>query len=527
MQKIKRKEFFIISLLIITVLFYFFYTYKSYDLHPTSDDVYLKTALGFKIPFEKFDNLLYTGLMFVFSLFSRNNIDLIYNFYFFTSAIIFITFFYYLRYSKINFTISYLLSTTFLFSTFQLNLTPRITLLNLIIGFVFLSIITTKQERHIKWGLMTVCLLLCNYVSVPEFLIFFIISFFIFLYKTISNKELSNSQKIKPIAMIVGILGLLYYFGGGIHNNSVFVHEYKYHFLDNWELWTGEHYDFQDELNVFDRVYGKANGLIEFIFVNPKLFLKHIIYNLGKYVVTVLSIFKSCFYQPFVSFFGNYTKYVFVVFLLFIGFTINMKATFKSLKNQLKIHKTNLEFLEVFSLPGFVIAILVYPRNHFTILDLPIYFLLVGLILNSVVLKANKVWNWAVWLLVFGFLGGIYLQKPQFNKNGHIASYRYIHGASMKRPLNVLTNDIFGFSYYSENAVLNTYDANKGVLVELLDSQKYDMLMMYSLDFEIPANRAFIAKGYLESDYVRIRNFENVQRFIFVRKDLVPLFQNE
>lgn len=524
MPKIKRDDLFTIAFLFFTVFCYFLYSYENYDRLPNSDDVYLKTALSFKLPNSHFENLLYSGLMYIFSFFISNNIDLIYNYYFFISSIVFITFFYYLKSSKINIIITSMLSVAFLFSSFQINLSPRITLLNLIIGFIFLSFISIKQERYIKWGLMTVCLLLCNYVSVPEFFIFFVISFLIFLYKTILNEKLDFFEKIRPIGIVVGILVILFYLGGGIQNHSVFVNEYKYHFLDNWELWTGEHYDFQDELKVFDRVYGKANSLFEFIYVNPKLFLKHIIYNFGKYFITVLGIFKSCFYQPFVSFFGSFTKYVFAVFVLFVGLTIDIRKTYKSLLNQLKIHKVNIEFLEIFSLPGFVIAILVYPRNHFTILDLPIYFLVVGLLINSIVLKTKKIWNWAAGLLVVGFLGGIYLQKPKFDLNGHIASYKYIESAATKRELNVLSNDIFGYSYYSSNTKLHTYDANKGDLVKLLASQKYDLLSMFPLDFEIPANREFLAKNYLKTDYVRIRKFEKVQRYIFVRKDLFYLF---
>ncbi|MCP9767864.1 hypothetical protein EGI22_08060 [Lacihabitans sp. LS3-19] len=524
MQKFQKKDIYILFFLLTTILLYFFYSFKNYDLGPADDDVYLKTALLLKLPYEQFDNLLYPLLMRVFGFFSANNINLIYNFYFFISGLVFLAFFYYLRYSKLNFAISYLLSTAFLFSNFQIGLSPRLTLLNLIFGFVFLSIISTKSERYIKWGFMTVCLLLCNYVSVPEFLIFFLLSFAIFLYKTLSNKSLTVSGKIKPIGIVLGILGILFYFGGGIENQSVFVREYKYHFLDNWELWTGEHYDFQDELNVFDRVYGKSNSLYEFVTVNPKLFLKHILYNLGKYIITVLGIFKSCFYQPFVSFFGHYTKYVFGVFVLFIVFTIDLKATFSSLKNQLNIHKVNIAFLEIFSLPGLVIAILVYPRNHFTILDLPIYFLIVGLLIQSIVLKTNKVWNWTRWILLVGFIGGIFLQKPIFNDAGHVASYKYIQSASLKKDLSILSNDFFGYNYYSGHTTIQNYDPNNDDLVKLLATQKYDILTLYSQDLEVPKNRAFVAKNYLQTDYVRVRKFEGVKRYIFVKKELEHLF---
>lgn len=524
MQNISRKNIFTALLLLLTILLYFFYTYKNYDLGPSDDDVYLKMALLLKLPYAQFDNLLYPLLMKSFVFFSQNNINLIYNFYFFISSVVFLAFFFYLRYSKLNQTLSYLLSAAFLFSSFQISLSPRITLLNLIFGFVFLSIITTKAERHIKWGLMTVCLMLCNYVSVPEFLIFFKLSFLIFIYKTVFHKSLTNSQKIKPIAMVLGLLAILFYLGGGIENESVFVREFKYHFLDNWELWTGEHYDFQDELHVFDRVYGKANSLYEFVTVNPKLFFKHIFYNVGKYIITVLGIFKSCFYQPFVSFFGQFTKYVLLSFFIFLLVSIDFKSSFISLKKQWEIHKVNINFLEIFSLPGLVIAIVVYPRNHFTILDLPIYFLIVGLLVNSIVLKFSIVWKWLVWILFFGFIGGIFLQKPKFNNNGHIAFYQAVYTASEKKPLAVLSNDYFGYNYFLGHTTLHNYDANKDDLVKLLASQKYDILTLYPLDFEIPAVRLFVAKNYVKTNYVRIKKFEKVKRYIFIKKELEYLF---
>jgi hypothetical protein len=524
MQKIKKSDVYTCLLLVLTIIIYFFYSYKKYDLIPADDDVYLKRALLFKLPYSDFDNLLYPAFIRFFGFFSANNINLIYNFYFFISSLVYCTFFLYLRFSKLSLSISYLLATAFLYSSFQIGLSPRLTLLNLIFGFIFLSIISTKTERHIKWGLMTVCLLLCNFVSVSEFLPFFIISFLIFLYQTLRHKTLTITQKAKPITLVLGILALLVFLGGGIQHPSVFVMEYKYHFLDNWEHWTGEHYDFQDELLVFDRVYGKANSLFEFITVNPLLFLRHIANNFVNYIFTVLGIFKSCFYSPFISFFGVYTRYVFALLFAFIIYTLDVKASFKALKKQIKIHKVNILFLEIFSLPGLVIAIIVYPRNHFTILDLPIYFLIVGLLLQSIILKTNKVWTWARWVILVGFIGGVYHQKPIFNTAGHVASYKSILSASLKKHLVVLSNDFFGYNYYSGHTTLHNFDPNKDDLVKLLASRKFDILTIYSQDLEVPANRLFVAKNYLKTDYVRIRTFENARRYIFVKKELENLF---
>jgi hypothetical protein len=61
-------------------------------------------------------------------------------------------------------------------------------------------------------------------------------------------------------------------------------------------------------------------------------------------------------------------------------------------------------------------------------------------------------------------------------------------------------------------------------LIKLLNTQKYDILTLYSQDLEVPKNRAFLAKNYKQTDYVRIRKFEGVKRYIFVKKELEPLF---
>ncbi len=520
----QKKNILMIFALLGTIVLYYFYAFKKYDLSPSDDDVYLSTALRLKIPFEKFGHFLYPLFMRFFSFFSSNNINLIYNYHFFISCLLFLSFFLYLKYSKINIYISYFLSVTFLFSSFQIYLSPRLTLMNLIIGFIFLSIISTKTERYVKWGLMSICLLLCNYVNINEFLPFFILSFIIFLYKTFTHSNLSFVQKIQPTFLILALLGTLYAITGGIQNPSVFVNEYKYHFLDNWEHWTGEHYDFQDELNVFERVYGKANSLFDFITVNPKLFLKHTLNNFLNYILIVLQIFKSSFYQPFVSAFGPLTKYVILGILGFLAISINYKATLSTLKSQFKSLKQNLTFLEIFSLPGLGIAILVFPRNHYTILDLPIYFLLIGLIGQSVILKNISIWNYLRWGILFVFIAGVWIQKPILPENGHTQYYKYMYEASLKKPLKILSNDFFGHNYFSGHSNIQNYDPYKNELNTLLDTQTFDVLTIYGMDLELPSNREFIKSGYKTSNYVRVRDFEKANRYVFVRPDNVRYF---
>ncbi len=506
-------------LLIFTIIAYFFYAFKKYDIAPSDDDVYLKIALNFKIPYENFGHFLYPALMHFFSFFSRNNIDLIYNYHFFISCLVFVSFFFYLTYNNVSTKIAYFLSASFLFSDFQISLSPRLTLLNLIIGFIFLSIISTKTERYLKWGYMSVCLLLCNYVNINEFLPFFFVSFCIFFYKTVMHKSLNWQQKLLPISTVLSILGLLAFMSNGIENPSVFVNEYKYHFFDNWEHWTGEHYDFQDEIKQFDRVYGKANSLFEFITVNPKLFLKHTFNNFLNYFLIVIQIFKSSFYHPFVSAFGSLTKYVILVFLGFLAFSVNFKNTFQELKIQIKSIRENLTFLEIFSLPGLGIAILIFPRNHYTILDLPIYFLLTGLLMQSFRFRSLSIWVYLRWAILGVFIFGIYFQIPILPEKGHTAYYRFMYDASLKKPLKILSNDVFGYNYLLGHSTLTNYDPYKNELSKLLADSTFDVLIIYSMDLELPSNREFIKSGYKTSKYIRIRDFEKVKRYIFVRPD--------
>lgn len=518
------KNPFTVALLLATIGVYFMYSYANYDLAPSQDDVLLKTALFLKLPNPSFENLLYPSLMRLTYYFSENNISLLFNFYFIISSIVFITFFYYLRFCKIGFVLSYFLALGFLFSSFQISLSPRITLLNLIFGFIFLSIITLKSESYIRWAYMAVCLLLCNYVSVTEFLYFFLLAFGICCYKILSHKSLSTISKIKPIALILAIFGILAYLGGGTQNQSAFVFEFKYHFLDNWKFWTGEDYDFQDELREFDRIYGKSNSLYEFATVNPQLFFKHIKINLYNYLITVFKIVKSCFYNPFASILGVNTRYIFLLILAFFVVKLDAKASYNKLKAQLNFNKSNLGFVEMFSLPGFVIAIIVYPRNHFTLLDLPIYFLLVAILLQSIVLKSNKIENWIKGAIFLIFIGGIVTQKPSIAPGSNLESYLYIKNASKKKHIEVLSNDIFGYYFFEGNCTLHGFDGNKEDLTESLNTKKYDILYLTALDLEIPRVREFLKNKNAPQGYVKITKFESVRRNVFVKKESLHLF---
>ena len=96
-----------------------------------------------------------------------------------------------------------------------------------------------------------------------------------------------------------------------------------------------------------------------------------------------------------------------------------------------------------------------------------------------------------------------------------------------KKQIEILSNDIFGQNYFDENYHRTGWDPIKDNLVSILNSGKYDVLSLYFLDLEVPENRAFLKEGSLKTKMIRIKTYEPLKRYIWVKPELVGLFKNQ
>jgi hypothetical protein len=515
-----------VAFILITILLYYFYSFQNYDIAPSDDDVYLKTGLLLDLPSQKFNNLLYPMGMFIFSKIFSDNTTLIYSYYYFLSIAMFLSMVLFLKKYCHSFFIAFFISTCFLFSSFQIHLQPRITILNLIFGLVFLTIIDKNRSQSTNWGITALALLLCNYVSRPEFFWFFCFATLLFIYFTVSSKTLVLNKKIILVMSFAAFVAMFYFIGGGINEPGKLKVAFIQHFFDNYKVWYGKSFDYDEEFEVFDKVYGVVNSNFDLIKANPSFFIKHVFTNFTNYIVLVFKIFKSSFYDITLPVFKEFGKFVFIAIIIGFSFLINFRQSATNFYTLLKNHKSYFGYFFMFFLPIIMAILVVYPRNHYTIIHTPIYFLLFAFLLKAIVLKnpKNSLFIFAS-LCLFISLCLISYFPLKMTKPSNLAFYKCLKTVKSPTKINLLSNDIFGLSYYAGNYTRIGWNTKTTDLVATVNSQKYDAISFYQLDLEIESNRQFIKEGHKKTNYIRIPDYEKVNRYLWVKPELAQLFK--
>ncbi|MFC3812377.1 hypothetical protein [Lacihabitans lacunae] len=527
-QELVQKKYFKLFILLLIPVFYYFYSFGNFDLAPSDDDVYFQTGLLFELPYPTFGNLLYPMGIYIFSKFFQDHILLSYSYTFLLSVALFFSLFLFLRKNIQSFWIAIFVAMAFLFSDFQVNLQPRITVLNLIFGLSFLSIIDLKRPAYINWGITSVGLLLCNYVSRPEFFWFFVLSSLIFAYYTFTNSFISSKRKITVGLSFAAFVALFYFIGGGINEPGKLKVAFIQHFFDNYYDWYGKSFDYDEEFVVFEKIFGKTNSDLQLITANPTFFFKHVLTNAKNYVSVVILILKSGFYDLFTPFFQFKTKYFFLVFILFFGAFIDYKKTVNAILTSLKNAIKTSPYLIAFLLPTCIAVLVVYPRHHYVIMHMPLYLLLVAIFIKSISFRKNSFTNGLPKLFSLIFIAGFFGYYPYKKAEPrHTDFYYFMKEIGTKKQIEILSNDIFGQNYFNENYHRTGWDPKKDNLVDMLNSGNYDVLSFYFLDLEVPENRAFLKEGSLKTKMIRIKTYEPLKRYIWVKPELVGLFKNQ
>lgn len=524
---LKQKESKSIVILL-AIVSYYFYTYGNYDFPVSDEDVYLASGLNLKLPMDHFVNLLYPLGIKLLSNIIINPLTLLYTYYFLLSIAVFYALIAFLTNITGRFWDSFFISVCYLFSSFQISLTPRITILNLFIGLILLSRINKNRPNYINWGILTSALLLCNFVSRPEFFWFFVISFVIFSITVFFNSAEIKIKKMTYWLIMVFIIGLLYYMGGGINEPGKLKIAFIQHFFDNYQSWYGENFHYDEEFLVFEKIYGKVNSDFDLIRVNPGMFFRHIFSNFLNYFTVIIKIIKSTFYDMFVTFFKAKTYIYFGIVLLFFFTIIKWKNTLSGFWRDLVNYSTISQFLLMFLLPTIVSVLVVYPRDHYVILHLPLYFLLFSFFLKNLEFRSEFLKKNLKVIVPFVLIGGIYslFPYPKMEKS-NANFYRFIKNKSIENDLHFLSNDIFGYNYYAGKIKISVWNPRTQNLTELINSKEYNGIIMQRLDLEVEENRYFLKEGYKKTNLVRINKFESINRYIWVKPELAARFSTQ
>jgi hypothetical protein len=531
MLKFSKSSFFYTVLLLGCCVFYFFYSFKNYDIVPSDDYVYINNGIKMSLPLTNNYLGLFYPLFFKFMLMFGNFEHILTNVYityYCLSIACFLFLYLYLKENKIHPTICFFVAASFLFSDYQIQLFPKISFFCFCIILMTLWLVRNK-EIFIKIFAITILGWVLSYTR-PEFFFTYILSFLTLLFLFFRNQKykLKGNFIFIILPIILFFFGLYYLGGQPVSNRGL--DAFVQHFVINYLSWypdTQYEVGYRNEFTLFSKVYGNVNSMFQLLPVNPSLFFKHITYNTTHYFSLTINLLFNILSGVLINIFGGYTKYILMSFIILIPFIDLKKSLLNFKKNGIEFIIQNGLIILLVLFPTLVSVILIYPREHYLLFHLVIYFSFFALVLNSIVLKIKIISSILNPLIIILFFVG-YSQKNILNlkQTYYKEMFEFLLKSTENRPLRVLSNEYFSTIFFKENLVKNKDSKlffrfkNTTGLHSFLKANPVDYIYIgiqgvSSTNLEM---NNFINHDYDTYGFRKMTPFKGVPYLIFIRK---------
>ncbi len=409
-----------------------------------------------------------------------------------TTILISVSFFLLLMACGVQRILAFVFSVFFLSSFINMPLWPRVSHYCIIV--LIAGILMAKYQKSIvaKFVFYSFALLVCAFAR-PELFLPFLVCFvltYLFFFATIKQR---NKYDIALVAGLTLFFLVLYKFfktplnnGDSTRGIGVFLQ----HFAMNYVQWHHSNTVFWlDYPDILKENFKNATSLKEMIEVNPALIKHHILSNGYHYCTQTAKIVFS-FFAPI------FTKKIhwlclmvsIMLFGVYFSFTKTIKDKRKKVFSLAKDNLFTLLVVFLFALPSFIVCIYAYPRQHYLLLQVPFFLLLIGLAISSITVEIYKsaqkiVVVAVVWFFVmpvsedFDYFRMFRNEESLANQK----SLKYIkqHYTS-KDTIHVFDLEGGMTNLLPANFVNNNYiylrDRNKILLSDFLLSNKYDII---------------------------------------------------
>lgn len=409
-----------------------------------------------------------------------------------TTILISVSFFLLLMACGVQRILAFVFSVFFLSSFINMPLWPRVSHYCIIV--LIAGILMAKYQKSIvaKFVFYSFALLVCAFAR-PELFLPFLVCFvltYLFFFATIKQR---NKYDIALVAGLTLFFLVLYKFfktplnnGDSTRGIGVFLQ----HFAMNYVQWHHSNTVFWlDYPDILKENFKNATSLKEMIEVNPALIKHHILSNGYHYCTQTAKIVFS-FFAPI------FTKKIhwlclmvsIMLFGVYFSFTKTIKDKRKKVFSLAKDNLFTLLVVFLFALPSFIVCIYAYPRQHYLLLQVPFFLLLIGLAISSITVEIYKsaqkiVVVAVVWFFVmpvsedFDYFRMFRNEESLANQK----SLKYIkqHYTS-KDTIHIFDLEGGMTNLLPANFVNNNYiylrDRNKILLSDFLLSNKYDII---------------------------------------------------
>ena len=394
-----------------------------------------------------------------------------------------------------------LLAVFFLCSGANLPVWPTVSFLVLLLVTAGTALLPLLPSRLTKFLLFTTLALLCAYIR-PEFYVAFIllgIASLLLLLHGARRKSISAGEAGFAGLLVVLVVTLQSTLGNPMGGGRSII-AFGQHFANNYVLWTNRNLDpWNDwELILAENFGQSTDSISKALFANPPLFFKHVWYNIMHFGKLWASKFSGIVYPGSLFFRSNnppltlWFKILALGGLLsgLIGFVVRayagrengsraralLTATQKAIRatagrftRNLSERRWDLVLLGLLLLPTLASCFLIYPREHYQVMQLPLVFVLLSLLLarsGPGPVAATTPWKvyYAILLLTLVALvprAGVLIKNQGKLDDTHLNVIRAIRELNIRRKVNLLEAEGGYYIYLGENyrwVVLYTKD---------------------------------------------------------------------
>jgi hypothetical protein len=311
---------------------------------------------------------LYSFWYYLLSLAEPDRISLYYFNYKVLTVLLPITLYLVLRRYKVNILISTIISFFFLISVANLGVWPKVGHFASIIVFSSFILASFAKSQSMRFAIISMSALLSAYAR-PEFFIVFSFFFFLFIYSIFIEFK-THPRRI--FAILTGgllITGLLILQLGLPVAGTRSFGAFAQHFSLNWIRWTNN----QDLSNwtdwefIINKNFGDSHSLTEAFFINPQIFMKHILSNSIQFPESLLKqiFIHANIILPATS--KNLEAIMLLGLFLLSVFLFKTRSRIP-FTNRIKANKEILLYSSAYLIVSMISILIIYPRDHYLLL---------------------------------------------------------------------------------------------------------------------------------------------------------------
>ena len=324
----------------------------------------------------------------ILSIVQSNPVDLFYLNYGLISVLTALVLYIFLLRFRVMWPVAIWLSFMVLIAPFNLTTFPKVAHFAAIFGMTGIMVAYFIRHHQNRYLFIALLFLVMSYIRPEFYLSFLICSIGIFVGWALKKIRFEGTAMLIGVAILVALLhiGLGMPLGVEMRGYKRSFIAFGEHFSWNFSKWNEiDGYLWLTWESVTSSHFGESDSFLTAFLANPSMMFKHIFYNLGIYIQELENtLAMSVLPVKTVSVVVRYVIPIAIMGLLLIA------SVRRDFVKRIIHHRALGVFLFLMALPSILSCLLVFPRGHYIIIQLPLMIWLLAELLSTGIRKLSS-----------------------------------------------------------------------------------------------------------------------------------------